>query len=54
MRRFVSQNAMSPIQRRGGRINIATNVREALTSVLECIIDAFSKDHEAAYLLLFE
>lgn len=36
------------------RVVVATNVREALTSVLECLIEAFSKDHEAAYLLLFE
>src|SRR3954453_9207685 len=36
------------------RVLAATNVREALTSVLECVIDAFSKDHEVAYLLLFE
>jgi AcrR family transcriptional regulator len=37
-----------------GRVVAATNVREALTSVLECIIEAFSKDHDTAYLLLFE
>jgi AcrR family transcriptional regulator len=36
------------------RVMGAANVREALTSVLECVIEAFSKDHEAAYLLLFE
>jgi AcrR family transcriptional regulator len=36
------------------RVVEATNVREALTSVLECVIDVFSKDHEVAYLLLFE
>jgi len=37
-----------------GRVVGATNVREALTSVLESVIDAFSKDHDTAYLLLFE
>ena len=36
------------------RVVAATNVREALTSVLECVIESFSKDHEVAYLLLFE
>jgi AcrR family transcriptional regulator len=36
------------------RVVAAANVREALTSVLECLIDAFSKDHDTAYLLLFE
>lgn len=36
------------------RVMAATNVREAMTSVLECVIEIFSKDHEAAYLLLFE
>ena len=36
------------------RVVAATNVREALTSVLECIIEAFSKDHDTAYILLFE
>lgn len=36
------------------RVVAATTVREALTSVLESIITAFSNDHEAAYLLLFE
>lgn len=36
------------------RVVAATNVREALTSVLECVIDAFSKDHDTAYILLFE
>ena len=36
------------------RVVAAANVREALTSVLECVTDAFSKDHAAAYLLLFE
>lgn len=36
------------------RVVAAATVREALTSVLECVTDAFSKDHEAAYLLLFE
>jgi AcrR family transcriptional regulator len=37
-----------------GRVVGATNVREALTSALESVIDAFSKDHDTAYLLLFE
>lgn len=36
------------------RVVAATTVREALTSVLEAVIAAFSNDHEAAYLLLFE
>lgn len=36
------------------RVVAATHVREALTSVLECVIEAFSKDHDTAYLLLFE
>ena len=36
------------------RVMAATNVREALTSVLECVIDVFSKDHQSAYILLFE
>jgi AcrR family transcriptional regulator len=36
------------------RVVGAKDVREALTSVLECVIGAFSKDHEAAYLLMFE
>ena len=36
------------------RVLEATNVREALTSVLECVIDTFSRDHEVAYVLLFE
>lgn len=37
-----------------GRVVGATNVREALTAVLEAVIAAFSKDHDTAYLLLFE
>ena len=36
------------------RVVQATNVREALTSTLECVIEEFSKDHDAAYILLFE
>jgi AcrR family transcriptional regulator len=36
------------------RVVAATNAREALTAVLECVIDFFSNDHEAAYVLLFE
>lgn len=36
------------------RVVGATNVREALTAVLACVIDAFSKDHDTAYILLFE
>ncbi|GAC1438919.1 MAG: hypothetical protein NVSMB68_10580 [Thermoanaerobaculia bacterium] len=37
-----------------GSVVRATNVREALTSVLACVIDGFSKDHDTAYILLFE
>jgi AcrR family transcriptional regulator len=36
------------------RVMAAANAREALTSVLEAVITEFSKDHQAAYLLLFE
>ena len=36
------------------RVMKAANVREALTSTLECVIEAFSKDHDIAYILLFE
>ena len=36
------------------RVVEATSAREALTSVLQCVIEEFSSDHEVAYLLLFE
>lgn len=36
------------------RVVAAKDVREALMSVLECVIEEFSKNHNAAYLLLFE
>jgi len=36
------------------RVVQATTVREALTLTLACVIDAFTKDHDVAYILLFE
>jgi AcrR family transcriptional regulator len=36
------------------RVMRAANAREALTSVLAAVIEVFSKDHDSAYLLLFE
>lgn len=51
----VFNEAWSPLNKEiQRRVLEATNAREAMTSVLDCVIEAFTKDHDMAYLLLFE